>query len=90
MQIIYKYKLTGMKTTLRLPKQSVFLNAAIDPSNELVVYVKQLKEYYEIEDRNIVMYGTGWEIPEDKMLNYISTVKQDICMWHIFEDTTNV
>lgn len=40
-----------------------------------------------LEDRKIVIVGTGNPMPDSKNLLYIGTAQQGIYVWHVFEDT---
>ena len=78
MKTIYKYP-TG---SIQIPKGARVLTAGCQ-SGEFYIWAEVDTEA-PLEDRKFVVYGTGWEISEDK-LSYVSTVFEHVFVWHVYE-----
>ena len=85
MQTVYKYelKVTG-KQAISLPKKRACLSVQVQ--NNLIQSWWNVDLHSCKEDVYIYCIGTGWGIPEGRLLSHIGTVQLDGLVWHFFED----
>jgi hypothetical protein len=84
---IYKYKLTEYRQTINLPINSKILSV-VEQYNDIVMYAWVNTSEEEVQECDVLMLGTGWDIPEFVIKNYkfLNTVNQDsgALIWHVF------
>ncbi len=81
---IYKYSL--VTPTFDIPKGAVFLHCGSDPGYEgNIALWFEVNPGAELERRTFHVFGTGHLI-EDNGLQYLGTIRQNIYMWHIYQE----
>lgn len=88
MRTIYKYELVHGPQLLRLPRDSRILHA--DMQNGGLFLWALVNTTHPEEGRQIIVTGTGHEIKENPVtqnLIHISTIMDDVYVWHVFEVT---
>lgn len=105
MKTIHRYALSfprsnnnRLQFTMVLPKDARILHIAMRMDNEYPMMWAVVDTDSEIEYRELVVIGTGVELPEDKFYTYLGTVqmviadnltggRQKFFVWHYFEIT---
>jgi len=87
MKTIYKYKLNPGYTELELPLNAEVLHADCVGNDVFIWCLVHPEEDYAKEKRVFQVFGTGFNIPEDKRFEYVSTCKMydGALIWHVFE-----
>ena len=81
---VYKYPIYD-NAVIEMPMGAKIIHVDIQLSHESQISLWAIVDpKKETEKRNFVIYGTGWDLSEDKM-NHIGTVMDGIFVWHIFE-----
>lgn len=87
MRSIWKFGLTGSRTTIR-EKVIKWLSVGYDPSGDICVWaiVDPEAETDERIEYDILQIGTGWDFSQDELdsMEFIGTVKEGAYMWHVF------
>lgn len=81
---IWKYPFPILKSqTIDMPADAQVLTVA-QQGTEFVVWAL-LTPTEPIEPRQFDLYGTGWDLPDERVGRYIATVQDGAFVWHIFE-----
>lgn len=84
MTTIYKYPLSINRQILSLPKNAQLLSVGLDPQEKLCLWANVDPSETEIDALDIIVLGTGHEVPKG-IWRFIGTVKHmEKFMWHIF------
>lgn len=84
MLTIYKYKLEPGITRLNLSKNAWILTAQMQ-GDQPTVWALVDTETIGSEIRELLVFGTGHEVPSDSELEYINTFQMGPLVWHVFE-----
>lgn len=83
MRVVYKYPLElQMVQTVQLPVGAEILSVLEKDGIQLYAMVDPTVE--EKEDKEILIFGTGHEIPNNINMKFIGTVRDGYLVWHIF------
>lgn len=88
---VHKLKLefsTGTPKEYKLPEGATILtsglqNSGVGPGDLCIWFTCEPEN--RLEDRTLVIYGTGHEMKEDGFHRYISTIFDRGFVWHVFE-----
>ena len=80
MRTIHKYPLHG--SLVLLPKGAKIIEVARQ-GNAMQIWAEIDTEEEQFENVNIVMLGTGWNIPENAI--HLKTVHDGEFVWHFYE-----
>jgi hypothetical protein len=83
MKKIHKLVLAKSGDIYEMEKDSEILCSQIQDGWPVIWYLCTPSK--QMEKREIVMYGTGWEIKEPEKHIYISTFQKNGLVFHIFE-----
>lgn len=98
MKKVYKYEIEHRlrwalpKTTVTIPADSTILdigfqadgsNTAMEDGLFLWAIVDTLNE--KMEEIELEIYGTGWEIEEPNVLRHLKTIHHRGYVWHVFK-----
>ena len=94
MNTIHKYVLSEgpVRTNIiEMPYYAEVLTAQMQEKNLCIWAMHHIKENGNPEDeivkRKFHVFGTGWDIPDERNNHfYIATVQDDGFVWHIFEE----
>ena len=88
METVWKFKINPSSEiqTIEMPVWSHILYFGEDPNGELCIWA-QVNPVLEYESRSFYCIGTGWDMSEDYMWNWVGTARQGSYMWHLFEVT---
>lgn len=85
---IFKYQIPeGNELSIKMPIKAKILDVQIQ--NEFVTLWAEVDIHAEFEDRHFLIFGTGWQLPDDKNLHYLKTVQIREFVWHVYEDIKN-
>lgn len=79
MRTIYKYSISN---TVLLPEGFRILKAAVQ-EGEPTIWVELDKDRESVYSLQFVVYGTGWEIPENPGI-YLDTLFENNFVWHVY------
>ncbi len=84
MYTIWKQTLELKKEQIiEIPFDSKFLVAKLQ-NNQITIWFHCYSEN-KLEERTILIYGTGHEVLKESEMDYLGTIIQDSFIWHIFE-----
>lgn len=86
---IFKYPLqVAPINLLQLPKESKIIHVAIQMPAGICLWceVPRPDDIHDVEERKIVVYGTGHEIPDSLKVEHLGTVMDGPYVWHVYEE----
>lgn len=82
---IFKYRIPVQeRSSLQIPFGYRLLDIQVQDNNLCLWAIVDLDNI--LQEVKIIILGTGCDYPDDTQLQYLKTVQQGICVWHIFED----
>ena len=94
MKTIYRYSLLeghGAKTAIKTYNNCKILGVGIDPRNTLSVWILVDTKEEMNNTVNFYVAGTGFDFEaEFNNPQYVGTVKEGPCMWHVFYENSTV
>lgn len=83
MRTIHKYRINDIDV-IAIPKGAKVLHAGIQ-SSAMTIWAEVDTEEKELEKRQFMIFGTGHTMPNNGRLNHISSVQDDVFVWHVYE-----
>ncbi len=85
---IFKYELQMAQKRIALPPGAQVLSAGAQ-GNGIFIWVIQQPEKKPTEERMFFYFGTGWDVDESKLVEFIDTVHlENGGVYHVFEGKT--
>lgn len=89
MRKIFKYKINPIafdnKYVIPMPDGAEILSAQRQGGGDDIYIWAIVDEKNPLEDREVIVFGTGMEIPLDLNLRFINTVQIGWLVFHVFE-----
>ena len=87
---VYKYSInTEPELTHQVPLNSKPLFAGIDPNGTFCIWVEVDETEVNEEKLTVSLYGTGDKFTKQENEIYLSTIKDDPFIWHVYYTQTS-